>query len=315
MIKSTRLKRRRYSRDYGIRRNYKDRLFKIIFGREENKELTLSLYNAVNGSDYKNAEDIKLTTIDNVIYMGMTNDVSFLVNGTINLYEHQSTINPNMPIRMLIYVGMLYSKYAENPRNNVNLYSKRKQKFPTPKLICFYNGTEEMPDHAILELSDVLEKPNESDIQVQVTVLNINHGHNKKLVESCKALGEYAQFIDKVRKEYEETGDLEESIEKALLELPKESIVRKIISENKGEVKMSILTEYDEERTMQMFKEEYLQEGRQETELKNAKAMLAKGISLDIIKEITGIDPEKLKDTREPNQATTVSEPVTTYND
>ncbi|MDE5583694.1 MAG: hypothetical protein K2J08_08315 [Ruminococcus sp.] len=68
----------------GVNCNYKDRMFTFIFGNSENKEWTLSLDNAINGSDYTNPYDIKLNTIDNVVYMVMKNGVSFLIVDMMN---------------------------------------------------------------------------------------------------------------------------------------------------------------------------------------------------------------------------------------
>ena len=124
----------------------KDRLFRFIFARAENREWTLSLYNAVNGSKYTDPEAIQVTTIEDAVYMSMKNDLSFLIADTMNFYEHQSTVNPNMPVRMLIYAGMVYSKYVEDKSNRINLYGSRQQMLPVPKLVCFYNGVREQPD-------------------------------------------------------------------------------------------------------------------------------------------------------------------------
>ena len=112
------------NRNEGMNRQYKDRLFKFIFGNPENKEWTLSLYNAVNGSSYTNPDDIKLTTIEDAVYMNMKNDVSFLITDKMNFYEQQSTFNPNMPMRFLIYAGMVYSKYIETNKS-YHKYSRK----------------------------------------------------------------------------------------------------------------------------------------------------------------------------------------------
>ena len=109
-----------------VNREYRDRLFKFIFGNPEKKEWTLSLYNAVNGSHYTDAKAIILNTIDDVLYISMKNDVSFLIGDTLNLYEQQSTFNPNMPMRFLIYAGMLYGKYIQT-NEDFGLYSPRLQ--------------------------------------------------------------------------------------------------------------------------------------------------------------------------------------------
>lgn len=88
-----------------IIRNYKDSVFRMLY--REKKEL-LSLYNAVNQTHYENEADLKVTTLENAIYMNMKNDVSCVVDLRMNLYEHQATVNPNMPLRDLFYVARLF---------------------------------------------------------------------------------------------------------------------------------------------------------------------------------------------------------------
>ena len=71
------------------RRDYKDTLFRLLF-RDRNR--LLSLYNAVNGTSYNSPEDLTVVTLENAVYMNMKNDVAFLVDFQLNLYEHQSTL-------------------------------------------------------------------------------------------------------------------------------------------------------------------------------------------------------------------------------
>lgn len=255
----------------GVNRKYKDRLFTFIFGNSENKEWILSLYNAVNGSNYTNPDDIILNTIDDVVYMGMKNDVSFLMGDMMNLYEQQSTFNPNMPMRFLIYAGMLYSKYIEG-NNGYHRFSKQQQKAPTPKCICFYNGTDNKQDRMILSLSDAFEKDSEPDIEVKVTMININYGHNKELLNACKPLNEYAWFIDKIRNS--KTNVFEESVDMALTEMPDDFIIKSFLMANRAEVKHMCITEYDESRTLA----EQREEGRAEGVLNTLTTLVRKGL-------------------------------------
>lgn len=258
-------------------REYRDRLFKFIFGNPENKEWTLSLYNAVNGSDYKNADDIIYTTVDNVVYMHMKNDVSFLVDNCMNFYEQQSTINPNMPMRFLIYAGMVYTKYIDTTRS-YHQYSSKQQKAPTPKCICFYNGTANADDVTLLRLSDAFGGDVPSDIEVLVTMMNINSGHNTRLLESCRALKEYSGFMDMVRHNSEHS-PLEGAVDRAINDLPDDALIKPFLLANRSEVKYMCITEYDEERTRSEDREEWLAEGRAEGraegEVKGRMAMLA----------------------------------------
>ncbi len=246
-----------------VNREYRDRLFKFIFGNPQNKEWTLSLYNAVNGSSYTDVKALKLNTIENAVYMGMKNDVSFLVDNTLSFYEQQSTFNPNMPMRFLIYAGMVYSKYVEESKS-YHRYSSVQQKAPTPKCVCFYNGTAQKEDRIILSLKDAFEDGTTPDIEVKVTMININYGHNQEILKACRPLEEYAWFVDKVRKNQEITETLEEAIDIAIDELVDDSIIKPFLISNRAEVKRMCITEYDEARTFAEQREEGRIEGLEE---------------------------------------------------
>ena len=173
---------------------YKDRLFKFVFGNPEHKDWTLSLYNAVNDTAHSDSSTLEYTTVEDVVYMHMKNDVSFLVDYAMNLYEQQSTYNPNMPIRFLIYAGLIYAKYAQT-NGRFHIYGTKLQQLPTPKCVCFYNGEKDAPDKTILRLSDSFtqgEHGEKYDIEVTVTMININAGHNAELLQKCRPLNDYS---------------------------------------------------------------------------------------------------------------------------
>ena len=85
-----------------MQRNYKDTVFRMLFN---NKEALLSLYNAINGTHYDKTDDLEIITLENAVYMAMKNDIAFILGLYMNLYEHQSTLNPNMPLRDLFYIA------------------------------------------------------------------------------------------------------------------------------------------------------------------------------------------------------------------
>lgn len=144
--------------NYSANRCYKDSLFRLLFGREENKQNLLDLYNALNDSDYTNKDDLIINTIDDVIYMKMKNDVSFILDSQMVLLEHQSTYNPNMPLRGLLYFARLYEGIVNISKN---IYYPRLIKIPTPQYIVLYNGTDrKIGNKKVLKLSDAFEKPN-----------------------------------------------------------------------------------------------------------------------------------------------------------
>ena len=275
-----------------INREHKDRLFCFLFGNGEHKDWTLSLYNAVNESSYENPDDIQLTTMDDVLYMGMKNDVSFLVSDMLNIFEQQSTFNPNMPVRMLMYAGKLYDKYIHVRRQNI--YSHTLVHLPIPKLVCFYNGLDEKED-AILHLSDAFETGvgergtyAEYDIEVRVRMININYGHNREMMTRCRPLEEYAWLIDRIRSNSAsmESGN---AVDKAINAMPDSFVIRQCILANRAEVRNMCLTEYNEVETMRMFKEEWRTEGED---------MLGQLIALLLSKGLTA-DAEKAASNRE----------------
>lgn len=176
----------------GANRNYKDTLFRMIF-REP--EALLSLYNAINGTDYTDTEKLEIVTLENAIYMNMKNDLAFLVDCRINMYEHQASVNPNMPLRNLFYVAKEFQSLVDHK----SLYASNIVKVPTPSFIVFYNGTEKQPERKELKLSDAFSVPVEDPaLELKVTQLNIKAGHNKKILEKCAVLKEYSQYIERV---------------------------------------------------------------------------------------------------------------------
>ena len=243
-----------------INRTYKDRLFKIIF--EDKKEL-LSLYNALTGKNYQNPDELEINTIDDVIYMHLKNDMSFILDDWQNLFEQQSTFNPNQPLRGFFYFADLYKvKYFGK-----KIYSTRLLKIPTPQYIVFYNGTTSMPDRKELRLSDAFQQPTtQPDIEVVAHMLNINYGHNKELMERCQKLKEYAQFIDIIRhylKENEHWSN-EQAISKAIDDCIQNNILRDILQKERLRVMASILSEFDEVGYKEMIRQEAYEDAYEE---------------------------------------------------
>ena len=256
-------------------REYRDRLFKFVFGNPENKAWTLSLYNAVNGTAYTDAEDIMLTTIEDAVYMNMKNDVSFLVADTMSFFEQQSTFNPNMPMRFLIYAGMVYSKHIEQTAS-YRQFSMAQQKAPTPKCVCFYNGKLEKEDRRILRLQDAFA--GEADIDVRVTMLNINYGRNRELMDACQPLKEYAWFVAEVNERQKEMNNLEAAVDAAIDRMPQEALIKAFLLENRAEVKRMCITEYNEEKNLADQWEDGREEGREEGRFSMLVDLVKKGL-------------------------------------
>lgn len=232
-------------------RNYKDTVFRMIFSDRKN---LLSLYNAVNGTSYKNPEELEIVTLENAIYMGMKNDLAFIIATNLFLYEHQSTYNPNMPLRDLFYISSEYQKLVDHK----SLYSSVLQKIPAPNFIVFYNGTEKKEDRWENALSDAYETPDkEPRLVLKVLTLNMNEGHNKELMEQCQTLREYAKYVVLVRK-YKKEMKLDAAVKCAVDECIQSGILAEFLKKNRAEVIAVSIFEYDkEEEEKKLRKAEY----------------------------------------------------------
>ena len=226
---------------FKVNREHKDRLFRLIFGTEENKRNLLCLYNALNDSHYEDVEGFEFTTLDDVIYMGMKNDISILIQSKMVLYEHQSTYNPNMPLRGFLYIAKLYEKYIDS--HQLNIYGRKLIKLPTPQYIVFYNGVEEHPEEEILRLSDAFmsEKKIEG-YEWSVCILNVNYGKNEELMKKCKPLQDYAILVEKIRENISKGISAEKGIDRAVLECIREGILAECLGKRNYSVQVSAFT-------------------------------------------------------------------------
>ena len=270
-------------------RKYKDTVFRMLFSDKEN---LLSLYNAINRTAYEDAAELEIVTLESAVYMGMKNDLAFIIDMNLLLYEHQSTYNPNIPLRDLFYISAEYQKLV----NKKSLYSSSLQKSPAPYFIVFYNGTEKEEECWENSLSEAYENlTGEPRLELKVITLNINDGHNKELMEQCQILREYAQYVAKVRK-YTKEMELDAAVECAVDECIREGILKDFLRENRAEVIAMSIFEYNkEEEDKKLRKAEYeagYDDGKQEI----IRAMLKAGEPLEKIVQYTGYTVEEIKD-------------------
>ena len=259
MLKKKRKQKRNLTK-IRVNREHKDRLFRLIFGREENKQNLLDLYNALNNTCYKKLADLEITTLEDVIYMGMKNDVSLLVHSRMSLYEHQSTYNPNMPIRGFMYNGKLYGKYIE--KNNLNIYGKKLVKLPVPQYVVFYNGDDDHNDEEILRLSDAFEGNEKPEgYEWTARMININYGRNRELMEKCKPLRDYSILVDKIKRYTKEIKNIEKAVDRAISECISEDVLADFLRKHRAEVKDVCITEYNEERVMDAMRSDAFEDG------------------------------------------------------
>ena len=258
MVKKRKLnKAKKRKRFYKANRNHKSSLFCLSF-RE--KEHLLELCNAVNGTAYTNPDDVTVCTLEDAVYIGIKNDISFLFGEMLNLYEHQSTRNPNMPMRGLLYLARNYESYIE--QNQLNIYGKAQVKFPLPQYYVFYNGKEDEPDRRELWLTDAFSKieGKESCLECKAVLLNINYGHNIELMEKCQRLKDYAVFIHYIREKDVEM-NLTDAVDYAIDRCIEEGILKDLLTKCRGEVRNMVLSTYNKEAYERDLKEEGREEG------------------------------------------------------
>ena len=242
-MKQNKLNIVRILKRFTVNRKHKDRLFQRVFA--DKKDL-LDLYNAINGTDYTDPDELEITTLEDVIYMSMKNDMSFIISSTLNLYEHQSTFNPNMPVRGLMYFARLYEGYIK--QHNLDIYDRKLVKLPTPQFIIFYNGRDEYPDELVLKLSDAFTPTPSAEpvLECRATMLNINYGHNKTLLNSCRRLHDYSYFIAKVNEYINNKCTMYDAIDRAIDDCIQDDVLADILVKCKSEVTSMLLTEFDE---------------------------------------------------------------------
>ena len=280
-----------------VNRTFKSTLFIMLF---EDKKNLLELYNAITGKHYADPELLEINTLENAIYMSMKNDVSFLIDGRLSLYEHQSTKNPNLPLRFLLYISHLYSRLTVKE----NLYGETIVQIPAPEFLIFYNGKDEMPERQILRLSDMYSvQDGQPKLELEATLLNISGSNNQKLKEACRTLGEYAIYTDKIRN-YTETMELSEAVDRAMDECIREDVLREFLMKHRAEARAMSIFEYDQERHMQQEREAGIEKGRRiglaegEEQLlrRLVQKNLSRGMSISEIAEVLDETEERIRE-------------------
>ena len=256
--------------DVNVNRQHKDRLFRFIF---QEKSALLSLYNAINRSDYTDPESLEIYTMENYVYMGMKNDVSFLIDWNMNVFEHQSTYNPNMPLRGFLYMSAMFKKFIK--LNRLDIFGSKEIKLPLPRYYVFYNGTRKLEDEVILALTDSMPFENAKEIscaEFRAHLVNINDGHNPKMMERCPLLREYAIFVEDIRNNMALGMEHRDAIVQATdVCINKGGLLSDILQGHKAEVTDMLLTEYDEAFHIASEKEISREEGRQEEKAKTER--------------------------------------------
>jgi hypothetical protein len=289
-------------------RQYKDSVFSFLFS---DPAALRELYSAITGIELTPDTPVTINTLEGVLYKTLRNDISFeLDKKLVVLVEHESTVNPNMAIRLLMYIARVYEKLTAGR----NLYGKKKLSIPRPEFIVLYNGTDPYPDEAILKLSESFEdtaswgisQKRPADLELTVKVYNINRGHNEVIIRRCERLEGYSALIAKVREfEAEQAGERkpqklsdeekEEAMTRAVRWCIAHNILRPFLESHGSEVVNMLMTEWKLEDALVIEREEGREEGREERDFEVARNALMAGLPMEIIQKITGLGIETIK--------------------
>lgn len=239
-------------------RQYKDTVFKLVLN---DREELLALYNAIANTSLGPETELKIVTLDDVIWQDKVNDVAFTINNElIVLLEHQSTMNPNMPVRFLLYLAREYERLMPPGAK----YATKAVQLPRPRFIMFYNGNHRMDDHVQMRLTDLMpngEHLPESGVELTVDAYNINYGHNRELMEQCRALQFYSILIHRVETEQQTEKNLEIAVKRAVKWCKEQEILPAVLLEREGELVNMLLSEWDWDEAKQVWQDEAYEDG------------------------------------------------------
>lgn len=250
--------------------------------------MALSVYNALNGTNYTNPDDIEICTLDKGVSLTVRNDAAFVVDAALSIYEHQSTVCPNMPVRNLIYYTTIISKFVKKK----NIYGRTLVKIPVPKFVVFYNGDEDQPAECEMRLSDAFEKKTDNpELELVCNVYNINFGKNQQLLEKCEVLKQYMTFVDYVKyylsqQDDDDEDDLKKAINMAIDRCIEDGVLVEFLMENRSEVVKVTQMDYTFDRQIIMEREVGREEGREEGEMINLISQCCKKYKKGLAPEV-----------------------------
>ena len=241
-------------------REYKSDVFSMLM---ENKSYALEVYNALNHSDYKDPEEVEIIRLERGISLSIRNDASFLIDMNMSFYEHQSTYNPNMPLRSMIYYVNVMEDWLK--RKNMDLCGRKRIQIPTPHFVVFYNGTEKRPEYEEMRLSEAFcHKTDEPGIEVRCRVYNINPDNNRMLKERSAVLEGYTYFVEKVRTYQKRNMELGEAVDRAIEDCIENHVLEDFFRDRKDEVKKMTHLDYTWEKREQMIRKEEFEDGMEQ---------------------------------------------------
>lgn len=236
---------------------YKSNVFAMLM---EIPKYALEVYNVLNGSHHEDVNEIQIKKLNSGVILSVKNDASFLLDSYLNLYEHQSTHNPNMPLRFLIYFSSIMQDIVK--KEKYDLYGKKQIPIPTPKFVVFYNGLDERPEKEVMHLSDAfLQKGTDYQLDLSCEVYNINPGNNMAVMKASKVLNGYTTFVEKVRTYIKEEHEIKEAVSLAVEDCIRQDILAEFFRTHRKEVEEVAALDFTFERREELIRRDSLEEG------------------------------------------------------
>jgi hypothetical protein len=275
---------------------HKDSVFTFLFS---NPETLRELYSAIKGITLPPDIPVDINTLSDVLFRNQRNDISFTIDDRlIVLVEHQSTINNNIPLRFLMYIGRLYEKITELKKR----FLEKLEKIPEPEFIVLYNGKDPYPDYKELKLSDAFKGTGGIKtyipLELLVKIYNINKGHNLNILSKSNTLENYSILVDKIREYEKNNNTLEKALGSAIKYCIENNILKDFLRKNSSEVINMLYAEYDKEEEIAVVREEASENAREKVrqyflELLNqdlTKEEIRQRLSSDEIKEFVRLN-------------------------
>ena len=239
----------------GGNREYKSDLFGMLM---EIPEYALDTYNGINATSYDDPADIEYCRLEHSFSLTLRNDASFLIHMHLNLYGHQSTYSPNLPLRGLIYFTDILRDYVKQQ----NLFGRKTITIPTPHFVVFYNGTEARPEVETLKLSSAFAQATDHpELELTCRIYNINPEIHPAVLTKCRVLREYMFLVDTIRELLSSGILLEDAINQGIDLCMKEHVLEDFLREHRAEVTKVMTLDYTFEKQLEYEKRDSYEDG------------------------------------------------------
>lgn len=239
-------------------RKYKDTVFRRLFSE---KDKIIELYNALEGTDYGLDTKVEIKTLESVFFIDRENDLCFTIaDRYIVMGEHQSTINPNIPLRDSIYFGRIFEHLVKGDY----IYGEKLVKIPTPEFYLMYNGTKDW-DTGLLRLSDCFESPApENSMELVVKVVNVSYNEKSEVLQRSETLMGYSKLISYIQEGLKHELELSEAIDASIKRCINEGVLEKFLRENGREIGNMLYEEVTWENVVKLRSDQAYERGLDE---------------------------------------------------